>query len=305
MHYALQFLLLVLVSVFACAKVTLQGSMSRKHIRTVSDTLWFNVLLFACIALLFAVLFPVGKLDATILIFGVTAGATTVVAQSFYAFAFNTGPVSLTVLIANFSILISTLFCAFAFNEKLYLSQSIGIVCLIVCMILSRSRNDGDARASRRWLIYSLLVMCAFGIGNSVQKIFWITESSKAPNSEITLLVVMYSAAALLAFVIYAVLAFTGKRQKSGLGFQKPVLGYVLGIGASLCAFQKSSMFAMANIDGTFYFPTLSGLQTLWVTVIGVLFFHDRLSRKQKLGVAFGVACVALMNVRFGPAIQF
>ena len=57
MHYALQFLLLVLVSVFACAKVTLQGSMSRKHIRTVSDTLWFNVLLFACIALLFAVIF--------------------------------------------------------------------------------------------------------------------------------------------------------------------------------------------------------------------------------------------------------
>ena len=57
MHYALQFLLLVLVAVFAGIKVTLQGQMSRRFIRTLADTLWFNVLLFAVIAVMLAVFF--------------------------------------------------------------------------------------------------------------------------------------------------------------------------------------------------------------------------------------------------------
>ena len=303
MHYALQFLLLVLVAVFAGIKVTLQGQMSRRFIRTLADTLWFNVLLFAVIAIMLAVVFPVGRLDSVILGFGVLVGCTTVLAQTFYALAFNSGPVSLTVLIANFSILINTIFSAIVFKEKVYLSQICGIVFLVASMMLSTSQDQGDAKANRRWLIYSITVMLAFGVGNSVQKLFWITESSKIPNSDVTLLIVMYVSAALIALALYAILA--GKKQTSALGFQKPVMLFVLAIGASLCLFQKSSMFALANVDGSFYFPTVSGLQSLWIAVIGIVMFHDKLSRRQKIGVVCGILCVALMNVRLGPSIQF
>lgn len=303
MHYALQFLLLVLVAVFAGIKVTLQGQMSRRFIRTLADTLWFNVLLFAVIAIMLAVVFPVGRLDGVILGFGVLVGCTTVLAQTFYALAFNSGPVSLTVLIANFSILINTIFSAIVFKEKVYLSQICGIVFLVASMMLSTSQDQGDAKANRRWLIYSITVMLAFGVGNSVQKLFWITESSKIPNSDVTLLIVMYVSAALIALALYAILA--GKKQVSALGFQKPVMLFVLAIGASLCLFQKSSMFALANVDGSFYFPTVSGLQSLWIAIIGIVMFHDKLSRRQKIGVVCGILCVALMNVRLGPSIQF
>ena len=303
MHYALQFLLLVLVAVFAGIKVTLQGQMSRRFIRTLADTLWFNVLLFAVIAIMLAVVFPVGRLDGVILGFGVLAGCTTVLAQTFYALAFNSGPVSLTVLIANFSILINTIFSAIVFKEKVYLSQMCGIVFLVASMLLSTSPDHGDAKANRRWLIYSITVMMAFGVGNSVQKLFWITESSKTPNSDVTLLIVMYVSAALIALALYAILA--GKKQTSALGFQKPVMLFVLAIGASLCLFQKTSMFALANVDGSFYFPTVSGLQSLWIAVIGIVMFHDKLSKRQKIGVVCGILCVALMNVRLGPSIQF
>lgn len=303
MHYALQFLLLVLVAVFAGIKVTLQGQMSRRFIRTLADTLWFNVLLFAVIAIMLAVVFPVGRLDGVILGFGVLVGCTTVLAQTFYALAFNSGPVSLTVLIANFSILINTIFSAIVFKEKVYLSQICGIVFLVASMMLSTSQDQGDAKANRRWLIYSITVMLAFGVGNSVQKLFWITESSKIPNSDVTLLIVMYVSAALIALALYAILA--GKKQTSALGFQKTVMLFVLAIGASLCLFQKSSMFALANVDGSFYFPTVSGLQSLWIAIIGIVMFHDKLSRRQKIGVVCGILCVALMNVRLGPSIQF
>ena len=206
MHYAVQFLVLLVVAVFAGIKVTLQGQMSRRYIRTFADTIWFNVLMFSAIAAMFAVIFPVGKIDGVIIGFGVLLGCTTVVSQAVYALAFNSGPVSLTVLIANFSILINTLFSAVVFKEKVYLSQMLGIVFLVASMMLSTSQDGGEAKANRRWLLYSLTVMMAFGVGNSVQKLFWITESSKNPNSDVTLLIVMYVSAALIALTIYAFL---------------------------------------------------------------------------------------------------
>jgi len=303
MNYAIQFLLVLPVAVFAGIKVTLQGQMSRKHIRTLADTIWFNVLLFAVIAIMFAVIFPMGPVDGTIVSFGMLAGSTTVLAQTFYALAFNSGPVSLTVLIANFSILINTIFSALVFQEKVYLSQICGIVFLVSSMMLSASSDQGDAKANRKWLIYSIIVMLSFGVGNSVQKLFWITESSKTPNSDVTFLIVMYLSASLIALVLYAFLA--GRKQTSALGFQKSVLLFVLAIGASLCFFQKTSMYALAHVDGSFYYPTVSGLQSLWITAVGIVLFKDRLSRRQKIGVVCGILCVALMNLRVGPAIQF
>jgi len=237
MNYAIQFLLVLPVAVFAGIKVTLQGQMSRKHIRTLADTIWFNVLLFAVIAIMFAVIFPMGPVDGTIVSFGMLAGSTTVLAQTFYALAFNSGPVSLTVLIANFSILINTIFSALVFQEKVYLSQICGIVFLVSSMMLSASSDQGDAKANRKWLIYSIIVMLSFGVGNSVQKLFWITESSKTPNSDVTFLIVMYLSASLIALVLYAFLA--GRKQTSALGFQKSVLLFVLAIGASLCFSRK------------------------------------------------------------------
>lgn len=303
MNYALQFLLLVLVAALAGVKVTVQGQMSRRLIRGFADTLWFNVLMFAAIALMFVLIFPMGPINGTIIGFGVLLGCTTVLSQAFYGLAFNIGPVSLTVLIANFSVLINTLFSAVAFGEKLHLSQIIAIVCLAASMVLSRKPDKGGPKANTRWFVYSLLVMAGFGVGNSAQKFFWLTEASKAPHSDVTLLAVMYACASLIALLLYGVMA--GKGNKSELRFQKPVIGFVLAIGASLCLFQKTSMYALAHVDGTFYFPTVSGLQSLWITAAGILLFKDKLSRNQKIGLVFGIISVALMNVRVGPAIQF
>ena len=56
----------------------------------------------------------------------------------------------------------------------------------------------------------------------------------------------------------------------------------------------------MEKIDGGFMFPTYSGMQSLGMTVIGILLFKDKLSKRQVLGVVTGISCVVLMNVRWG-----
>ncbi len=118
MNELVQFGITSLAAALACMKVTLQGRASRGYVRTLTDSLWFNTLMFVAIAILFAAFFPMGGLDRTVLVFGAILGVNTVVGQTCYAFALNNGPVSLTVLIANFSILISALSSAVFFREK-------------------------------------------------------------------------------------------------------------------------------------------------------------------------------------------
>ena len=60
-------------------------------------------------------------------------------------------------------------------------------------------------------------------------------------------------------------------------------------------------MYVTSVTDGTFMMPTYSGLQTVMMTLVGVLIFHDKLSRRQLLGVLFGVVCVICMNLRILP----
>ena len=41
-----RFLFIILLTVLACAKVTLQGKVSRRYIRTTQDSVLYNVLFF-------------------------------------------------------------------------------------------------------------------------------------------------------------------------------------------------------------------------------------------------------------------
>ena len=136
MSYFVQFLLVLLLAVLACIKVTVQGFVSRGHIRTTQDSVWFNAMVFAVIAAFLVLLFPMGEITGTLVLYASVVTITTVVFQVCYTIALKTGPVSLTVLIGNFHVLITTSFSCLFLGESLYLSQMAGIALLILSMYL-------------------------------------------------------------------------------------------------------------------------------------------------------------------------
>ena len=110
MSYFVQFLLVLLLAVLACIKVTVQGFVSRGHIHTTQDSVWFNAMVFAVIAAFLVLLVPMGEITGTLVLYASVVTITTVVFQVCYTIALKTGPVSLTVLIGNFHVLITTSF---------------------------------------------------------------------------------------------------------------------------------------------------------------------------------------------------
>lgn len=303
MSYLLQFLLLLAISVLGCMKVTLQGRMSRRYVHQTQDGVWFNGLLFLAIAFCLCLIFPLAKPDLSTVLHAAAAGICVVVFQTSYALALASGPVSLTTLIVNFSVLLSAAFGMVMYGDRLYLTQFAGIAALIVSMFLSVEKKPDEKKKQGKWLLLTLLAMLGDSGISFAQRMFNATPSASAAHMDITFSAVMYLMASLLAFAFYLFNTRHGLRSRSSIGFRWHVLAYVAAIALVLSVYQKGMMLSIANIEGTFLYPTHAGLMSLIMTVIGILFFRDRLSVRQKWGVAFGIACVVLMNIRIGPFV--
>ena len=301
MSYFVQFLLVLLLAVLACIKVTVQGFVSRGHIRTTQDSVWFNALVFTAIAFFLLLLFPMGEITGTLFFYAFIVTITTVVFQICYTIALKTGPVSLTVLIGNFHVLVTTSFSCLFMGEKLYFSQMIGILLLLTSMFLGMESKPGEKKATRRWLLLTLASMSCSALYGVGQKLFLATPQSQLPNAQATELALSYALAALITFVIYFFC-----RKKGGVTtmvLKRPVVLFAVAIGFTLSLYQRLNTYALGVVEGTFQFPTYAGLQSLGMTLVGVCLFKDQLSRRQQLSVVCGIACVVLMNLRFGWAI--
>lgn len=300
MSYGLQFGLICIMVVLACAKITLQGQASRRFIRNTSDSILFNAELFTVISLVMAVMFPLGGIGWDGILMAVFMACGTVVFQSFYSMALRTGPVSLTVLIGNFALLIVSAFSVITYRESIYLTQLIGVVFLVLSMFLGVKKDEGEKGISGKWLFFTVTMTLANAAASIFMKIFSMEMSARIENSANTFLVIAYLFSALLAVLFFLLTSQGGRRERASFGvFNKGVLLFSGIIGLILGIYQRVHMLGLEKIDSGFLYPTYSGMVALCMSFIGILMFKDKLTLRQKIGIVCGIVCVVLMNVRF------
>ena len=298
MHYLLQLLVIFGLVALGTVKTTIQGRICKKHLKNTQDTLLYNAQVFAFISLVMVVLFGVSVPDATLILFAVICAVANLLFQCTYSAALSAGPVSLTVLIINFNVLVTTGVRIVFFGEKLYLTQIAGIILLLVSFVLSTAKSENDKKGSIKWLVLTVTASLSTAVGAVLQKIYG-KMPTEVENSDTTFFFFLYFIACLIGLAIIAVRRYT-VNEKITSGLAGHILLPTLVIGVVLGVYQKLNMFAMVNIDGAVLFPTYAGLASLAMTLIGVAMFKDTLSKKQIVGVACGVACIVLMNIRVG-----
>lgn len=295
----MQFLLIFLIALLACVKVTLQGAASRRYIRCNSDSLLYNSLFFLTVALFLGVMFPQCVPNGEIILWSGIVGVGTVMYQVFYALALTSGPLSVSALIINLSVLVPTIVSAVVFRENIYYMQLAGIV--LLCFSLPMSLKDsGEKKPNIKWIVFLLLAFLSNGIATALMKLFFKTGSALIENSENTFLLYMYICASLVAFAVFVVMRFGLGAKTVGMKKEWKLFAFIGTMGLSLALFQKTHMYGLENIPGSLMFPTCIGIQTSMMSFIGILFFGDMLTRRQKLGIVLGIASVVLLNVKFG-----
>ncbi len=295
---------ILLLVIFSCAKVILQGRISRRMLRNPSDSLRFHTEVFVFTALLLGVFFPPLSFPAGGWLMASAAGAFSAIYQVTYAAALRRGSVSMTVLISNFNTILVAFFSIIVFKEPLFLSQALGIACLIVSMILVSSKGEVErCDKTHKWFFLALFAMLSCAAASILMKLFakWGSESVAQSRSFVS---VMYFFAAIVAALLHVWRIRTGRHEKSTYPVVAPRLSVAaLAMAAVLGGYQLFYTLGLSGIDGGFLYPTYAGAQSVLMTVIGVLFFGDRLDTRQRIGTGFGIACVVLMNWNFIPLV--
>ena len=285
----MNFLIILLLCALATSKVTLQSRFGKKTLTTASDNVIFNATVFLTAAILFCTDIP--KTSCETWIYALSFAILTVVFQLSYTKALSVGNVSLTVMIVNLSMLFPSLVSVIFYNESLSPMRVIGIVLTVLSFTLTVDLKE-KGKLSHSWFIFTAIAALANGAIGITQKIFGASDFSAEKKSFVAC---SYTIAFLIAFTLYLLT----RSKDNGLSNSKTAATYIfaIAVGVILAVFQWLNTYAISIMDGSFLFPVYSGGSIILSTLVGILFFKDKLTKKQKISITLGIIAVIIMNV--------
>jgi drug/metabolite transporter (DMT)-like permease len=284
----MKYLIVLLLCTLAISKVTAQGAFAKKNVKDLSGSLLFNGLIFSTVAILFS--WQVVNASVPVWIYGVLFGAFSAGFQICYTRALALGNVSITVLVVNLSMIFPIMVSFLVFNESMSVMRIIGIVLTIASFFVVTDFGERK-KLNFKWLLLAFAAMlfnCALTI---TQKVFGKSEFTSQNEKFIAC---GYISAAVISLLIYLII----RRKTDLLSIPKKpsILLYAAMAGTFLATFQFFYTNAISTIDGTFLFPAYSGGCIVLSTVFSLVFFKERLDKKQILGLIIGTAALVLMN---------
>ena len=287
----MDFLIILLLCSLATLKVTLQSRFGKKSLKSDSDNLLFNAIVFLTAAVLFCTDIP--KASFQTWCFALAFAILTVIFQLFYTKALTVGNVSLTVMVVNLSMLFPSLISVIFYNESLTLTRIIGIVLTILSFMLTVNFKVNE-KISRHWIIFTAAAAIANGVIGITQKIFGSSDFSGEKKAFVAC---SYAIAFLVAIALY----FCMRSREKGPQNTKRNIGktymFAVAVGSILAVFQWLNTYAVSVMDGSFLFPIYSGGSIILSTLVGILFFKDKLTKRQKISITLGTVAVVIMNL--------
>ncbi len=227
-------------------------------------------------------LFPSdNELPKTVL-FGLLNGIFYLSGFVLFQYNVNKNGVVLSSVFMRLGLLVPMTVSLLFFREIPGIVNVFGFVLAVGCIIaINLNRNQKFGKSG----FLLLVLLLASGAGDAMSKIF--EELGSAKLSEQFLLYTFITAFVLcICFVVI-------KKQKTGKN--EIVFGLLIGVPNFFSA--KFLLMSLKTVPGVVAYPTFSVLTLLVVTLIGVLFFKEKLSKIQWVAVAGILVAVGLLNI--------
>lgn len=280
--------LILLSIVFA----SLNSVLLHKAKIALNDVFIFNFLCAAvwCVVLFIANGFEL-QINKSVLIWGSTYGATQTLFILFKTLAMNSGSVSITTLVGNFSLVISVLFCFVVWGETISLLDIVGLVLLMLGIILSTNKGASNA-SSAKWPLYLILFLVfAAAVGISFKAFSKTNNSEYAGDMMIVAAVVM-----LIAYAIICLL--TKKRNTDDSGkINKGFIMFAMVSGVLSCIYNRLNIFLSGAINAVVFFPAFNGGVIILSTVLSIVLLKEKLNLKTSIGILLGVAGICIIGI--------
>ena len=160
--------------------------------------------------------------------------------------------------------------------------QTMGFLLAVSAIVIINYRK-GASLSRGSWVL--LLMLCMSGMGDVMSKVYEVYG-----NADIENLFLFFTFASALVLCL-ALMAY----KKERLGVLELGYGALLGIPNFL-----SSLFllkALSSVPGVIAFPTYSVATILVVALAGLLFFREKLEKKQVIGAVLICVALVLLNL--------
>lgn len=263
-----------------------QSALGKQYSRLGGASLPFNVNRAAIGTVLFLVLALINgfSLHIPTAVFGLCYGISLSISMHTGFKALSIGPMSLTSIIASFSLIIPFLFGIAFWDEEYTWLKTVGILLLLASILLINVKREKGV--SVKWFLYAMATLITNGICSIIQKMHQMEFPSLYQDE------FMFWALFCVLGVLLANYAFKEhKTQKLKFSF--------LGIlsGTANCIANYVVLYLSATEDASVLFPVVSILKIIAVWAIGMVFFKEKLKPLQVIGLISGVASVVLLKI--------
>lgn len=229
---------------------------------------------------------------------GVVFGTVTALQGITNISALQAGPMAYTSVIISFSTLISALSGVAFFGESLGWSQLAGILLMLVSFVLAANNGGGGKKANLKWLLLCLAAFLETGGIGVMQKIH---QSSPHRDELNAFLVIAFVSSAVICASFAALLKKRETREREIVKEIKSKKRFALmltvmlvsGIGTAVS--NKLNLYLSGVMDSAVFFPIVNGGGLVLNTLAAYVAFKEKLSKKQWIGIASGIASVVFL----------
>lgn len=212
-------------------------------------------------------------------------GASQFFSTLFGFLALASGSLALTSTIVSYSVVIPCIFGVAFLGEKVGLINGIGFLLLILSIFLLKKPSDGK-KFSKEWLIFVAITFSCNGISSIVQKL----HQTAFPGSYQGEFMIFSMLVSLVLFVC----VWLFSKGESGDGGCHAKFALPAGV---LMGFNNFLTLSLASkFNASVLFPTVSVFQTVFNIVFSKIFFKEKLSPRQIIGILIGVVSVILIK---------
>lgn len=214
--------------------------------------------------------------------FGVVSGALYLGSFMLLQWNIRINGVVLPATFMKLGVLVPTLMSILVFREVPRAAQVAGILLAVLAIVLVQSEKGAGRAKNAAGLVILLL---GGGLTDATSKIY---EELGVPALENHFLLYTFAVALLLC-------ALLARAKGQSLSVSDAAFGLLIGIPNYFSA--RFLLLSLSSVPAVAAYPTYSVGTIVLITLIGVLLFRERISRRQALVLLMILAALALLNL--------
>ena len=267
---------------------------TRRFMQNKADYFFFSGLYFLIVVVLLLAINGFRPIQPQTWLIAVPFGILFILAILLYMRAMEVGSLSFSALVFSFGLLVPVLAGQLFWGESISLLQVLALVVLLASFYLAGGvKLESGRRFNVTWLVLILTAM----LGNGVLMTLSKYHQRILPGRDVgEFLIVAFATAALASAFLTLFRSAVGKERISRPK-GAPFVLLVAGAGVTTAFGNWIALHLAGNMPAVLLFPVMNGGIVFASSVLSVLLFKEKMTRRISAGMALGLAALVMISL--------